>query len=237
MTQALRPVLPVDIPLEEGRPAPDGTVFITLPTLDALEQFWQQHRDRLPFACEGTPNSEPTFLRPYQWIFGPSKAAVVAAAMRWGRSGIGCEFYEWAALAPDDHEAWFAGQEDHRTTATAAGTWTEDDEADFQRRTRQTYRGWWRFCNLPDGQDPGEWFSPGSDHVELIDPHLPRAAVEAQLLWETFDSWVDAYPSDIQAHDAAGVDKTIAYWRAEQAAGQGYYGDENEQAPALDARH
>jgi len=87
------------------------------------------------------------------------------------------------------------------------------------------------------GKTPTSGFPPGSDHAELFDPNLPRVAVEQQLQWETFDAWVDAYPSDIQSHDAASVDETIAYWRSEKAAGESYYGDENEEAPALGARH
>ena len=83
-------------------------MFVTLRTLDELEQFWEEHKGQFELACEGKGvTSGQTFLREYEWVFGTSKSAVVRTVMRWGRSGIGCDFYDWAKHDPRMHECFF----------------------------------------------------------------------------------------------------------------------------------
>ena len=103
--------------------------------------------------------------------------------------------------------------------------------ADCVRRTPETYRGWWRFCDLPNGYAPDDWLNPGIDHEELFDPNMALAKVAEKLHEQTFDDWKPhGVWEEIEAHDRASIDETIRYWRNEQAAGESYYGDENEAA-------
>jgi len=81
---------------------------------------------------------------------------------------------------------------------------------------------------LPHGQAPDDWFDISSDREELIDPSMPLTVAEHRLHEQTFDEWMGAVGGDVETHDRASLDETIRYWRTEQAAGEGYYGDEHE---------
>tara|TARA_A100001391_G_scaffold158059_1_gene116346 strand:- start:285 stop:833 length:549 start_codon:yes stop_codon:yes gene_type:complete len=179
MTSIDRSLRPIDIPLPEGKLFDGGVMFVRLQTLDALEQFWKAHRDRFGYACEGCGGQDrPNFLHEYDWVFGPSKLAVVRAVLRWGQSNLGCEF----------------------------------DEG-----------GWWRYCNLPVNQDPGGW--PIIDW----DRNAPIAQVVEALHELTFDDWGDLGDNpEVESHDRDSLDEMIRYWRKEQRADAGYYGEENE---------
>lgn len=75
---AKKPTLPIQIPLPERVLLENGTMFVTLRTLDELEQFWREHQGQFEFACEGGgcwDNNK--YLDHYEWVFGSSKAAVV----------------------------------------------------------------------------------------------------------------------------------------------------------------
>jgi hypothetical protein len=224
----LKPLAPVDIVLPERVLLEDGVMFVTLRTLDELEQFWTEHMDQFQFACEGkNVGDAPCFLREYEWVFGSSKTAVVRTVMRWGRSGIGCEFYNWAESDPDMYEFWFGDRENFRASAIKKARWSAQDEADYLQRTPETYRGWWRFCGLPKEYNADEWFSPVSEHDELIDPTMSPIQVAEILHEQTFDEWEDGNEREVVAHDRESIAETISYWRNERASGQGYYGDEN----------
>ena len=230
------PLLPVDIKLPERVLLEDGVMFATLRTLDELEQFWEEHKGQFELACEGKGvTSGQTFLREYEWVFGTSKSAVVRTVMRWGRSGIGCDFYDWAKHDPRMHECFFHDRDAYRDSRIERGKWSDKEEAEYlvdcARRTPETYRGWWRFCDLPNGYDSDDWFNPGIDHEELFDPNMALAEVAEKLHEQTFDDWKQhGVWEEIEAHDRASIDETILYWRNERAAGESYYGDENEAA-------
>jgi hypothetical protein len=59
---------------------------------------------------------------------------------------------------------------------------------------------------------------------------MPIAEVEKTLQEQTFDDWKQSDVYEIEYHDRASIEEAIAYWRGEQAAGEGYYDDENEAA-------
>ncbi|MNC30865.1 hypothetical protein D3C76_766760 [compost metagenome] len=224
--------LPVCIELPERMLLEDGTYFVRLRTLDELEVFWSKHRDIFVFACEGLAFSNPSFLYEYEWVFGTTKAAVVRTVLRWGKSGIGCEFYDWARHDPRVHEMFFLDRDANRDAMIKRGIWLEKDEADFcadcVRRSVETYRGWWRFCNLPDEYSSSEWLMGGQDHEELIDPHMTYQEVAVTLQEQTFDDWRESDFWELESHDGESIDELIQYWKSERAKGEGYYGDENE---------
>lgn len=224
--------LPVYIELPEGTLLEEGTFFARLRTLDELEGFWSKNRDRFAFACEGQSSNSPSFLREYEWVFGSTKAGVVRTVLRWGQSGIDCEFYEWAKLDPHMHEMFFLDREADRDSMIEKGIWLEKNEADFRadcsRRSVLTYRGWWRFCNLPAGYGSDEWLSDDQGQEELINPHMAYQEVATALQEQTFDYWQQPDVWELESHDVESIDELIEYWKNERAKGEGYYGDENE---------
>lgn len=209
----------------------DETIFVILPTLEDLEIFWRENKERFEFAGEGNFGDgclyPANFLCQYEWVFGTSKSAVVRRSMRWDELGINCEFYDWAKHNPQMHEFWFHDREVYRASKIDKGDWSADDEqrykADCIRRSPTTYRGWWRIGNLPESRDPSEWFGQCSEIIELIDPSLPVAEVERILQEQTFDDWSRMADEEVTYHDRASVEQTIAYWRGEKDAGRESY--------------
>ena len=224
--------LPVDISLPEQSLLPDGTIFVVLKTLAEVESFWRDHKGKFGFACQGRAYGEPMFLRPYEWVFGSTKSAVVRTVMRWDATKVGCEFYDWAALDPVMHRTWFIDRDEFRASRVAAGVWSPTDESDYLadcvRRSPETYRGWWELKNLPGACDPLDWFNPCGIRQELIDRNMPIHEVESKLQEQTFDDWKASDPCDIEYHDAESIESTILYWQNERANDQDYYGSENE---------
>lgn len=228
--------LPVDIKLTEGVIFDDGTMFISLRTLDEFEQFWQEHKDKFEFACEGRGCENPIFLREYEWVFGTSKSAVIRKVMRWGESGVGCEFYDWAKNDPEEHSYFFIDREAHRQTEIEKGTWSDEDEVEYKadciRRSPNTYRGYWQLKDIPGGIHHFDFlYAPTQE--ELIDPTMPIAEVEKTLQEQTFDALKWQNDDEIVCHDRESIEGEIAYWREEQTAGNDYYGEENEAAAVL----
>ncbi len=227
--------LPVDIAIPEATLSGGGSMFKVLRTLDELDAFWSSNRARFRFACGGVAvRDQQLFLRPYEWVFGNDKADVVHTTMRWGRSGIDCEFYDWARERPHEHSAWFEDRDEHRSEMLQAGRWSAAQEAAYQKdclaRTPETYRGWWRFSNLPGGIELHDWFGDLLERDELHDPNMPSFEAARRLHEQTFDDWRLSDVWEIEAHDSEGMDETVRYWRREQANGQSYYGDESESA-------
>ncbi|VVO40788.1 hypothetical protein [Pseudomonas fluorescens] len=225
------PRMPIYIELRERTLLEDGTFFVRLRTLDELDEFWGKHRDKFASACEGKFSKKPSFLHEYEWVFGLTKAAVVRTVLRWGQSGIGCEFYDWAKHDSQMHEIFFLDRDAQRYSDIEMGIWSEKDEMDFRadcvRRSVETYRGWWRFCNLPNGYSSIEWLNDRQGHEELIDPHMTYQDVVTTLQEQTFDDWRQSDLWELESHDGESIDELIQYWKNERANGEGYYGDEN----------
>lgn len=88
-------MLPIEIPLPESTLLDNGTMFVTLRTLDELETFWKANRDTFSYAAQGIEiDGEPTFLNDYEWVFGPSKAAVIQTVCRWNQLGVDADWLE-----------------------------------------------------------------------------------------------------------------------------------------------
>lgn len=168
----------------------------------------------------------PNFLREYEWVFGTSKSAVVRTVLRWNDSSIRCSFYDWSEDDPAEYRFFFLDRESRRAAQQAKKLWTAEDEADYLKRTPETYRGWWKFSGLPGGYDANEWFSPG-DAPELFDPNMAPVEVARLMHEQTFHEW-QIGGGEVEAHDHSGIEETLAYWRKERDSGSGYYGDENE---------
>lgn len=220
---------PVNIELPEGELLPNGTMSINLLTLEALEAFWTANSSRFPYSCEGLdigPN--PMFMRPYQWVFGPSKAAVIETVLRLGKSRISVEFYNWKEQSPADWNEFFVSFADARKRGIKEGDWSAADEAVWEAKTRDTYHGWWRFDDVPDGMDVNTWFDAFSDAVELWDPEMPIEAVTTQLCEDTFEEWAIQELWELKTHTSTSIEEDLAYWKAEKASGEDYYGRENE---------
>ncbi|WP_448090244.1 hypothetical protein [Pseudomonas azerbaijanoccidentalis] len=226
------PRLPVYIDLPERTLLEDGTFFVRLRTLNDLEEFWSTYKDKFAFACEGKSSEKPRFLNEYEWVFGPTKAAVVCTVLRWGKSGIGCEFYDWAKHDPLMHELFFLDRNADRDFMIKKGVWSEKDEMDFHndcaRRSSETYRGWWRFCNVPNGYSANEWLNGGQCHEELIDPNMDPMEAATTLQEQIFDDWRQSDFWELESHTGESINEIISYWKNERAKGEGYYGDENE---------
>ena len=229
-----KPLLPVDIKLPERVMFDDGTMFVTLRTLDELEKFWQENKGQFEFACEGKGWESPIFLREYEWIFGTSKSAVVRQVMRWSESGVSCEFYDWAKNDPSMHRCWFNDREAYRDSQIEKGLWSDEDEAAYKadciRRSPNTYRGWWQLKDIHGGCDPLDWFNPCIHHEELFDPSIPIVQVEETLQEQTFDDWKQSDVYEIEYHDRESIANAIAYSRGEQFDTEAGYGEENETA-------
>lgn len=207
-------------------------MFVILPTLPALEAFWAEHRQQLPFAATGIVMADgQDFLNEYEWVFAPTIPALVKAATRWNEIGIEVEWYDWATAEPEDHASYFAERDQDRRRKIEKGIWSEADQKQFDQegatRTPETYRGWWRLTNLPSGYDFDDWFHDFAD--EISDPRLPPNEVAQMFQTQTFENWRESGVEEVDFHDADSLDEYIAYWRAERDNGAGYYGEENEQ--------
>ncbi len=226
------PRLPVCIDLPERTLLEHGAFFVRLRTLDELEEFWSTYQDEFAFACEGKSSERPKFLKEYDWVFGPTKAAVISTVLRWGKSDIGCEFYDWVKNDPLMHEMFFLDRDADRDFMIKKGVWTEKEEIDFctdcALRSSRTYRGWWRFSNVPDGYSASEWLNGGQSHQELIDPHMDPLVAATILQEQVFDDWRQSDFWEVESHNVESINEIISYWKNERAKGEGYYGDENE---------
>ncbi|MBE8589577.1 hypothetical protein IQK56_00765 [Pseudomonas sp. MAFF 301449] len=224
--------LPVCIELPDRASLEDGTFFVRLRTLDELDEFWCEHRGKFAFACEGKTSIKPSFLNEYEWVFGLTRDAVVRTVLRWEQSGISCEFYDWAKHDSQMHKLFFLDRDAERDSMIEKGIWSEKDEADFRadcvRRTPKTYRGWWRFCSLPNEYSSSEWLSDCPGHEELIDPHMDYQEVMTTLQEQMFDDWRESEFWDLESHNGESIEELIQYWKNERAKGEGYYGEENE---------
>jgi len=217
--------LPIDIALPENILLPNGTLFIKLPTLASLEAFWEANRSRFAYAAQGIGVSRgQVFLNDYEWVFGNSKAAVVETVCRWNEVGITAEFYEWAKEDPDDHKAWFLARDQDALKPAEANE--EPEEPSFRTTyTPETYRGWWKLHNLPEGYSEDCWLESWG-RVEIIDWTLPISTVKVMLQEQTFDDWVSNSCPEVEYYNSKRMDECVQYWQRTRAEGGDYYGAE-----------
>jgi hypothetical protein len=221
-------LLPVHIPLPENQPLAGNAIFVRLPTLANLEQCWAAQRHIRPFAAKGVGcTSGQRFLNQYEWVFAPTKAALVAAFTRWSEVGISVRWYDWKddANAEISHEEFFRDYEGQRARRMAEGDWTLQDEVDHLEYSPERYTGEWIIENLPDQTDMSDWFALG--FRSIIDCSLPIDEVTRMMQERTFDDWMEMDTLDIEIRDIAAMDEEIEYWRTERSLGRGYYGDKH----------
>ena len=209
---------PIDIKLPERVLLEGDVMFVVLPTLDELEAFWTEHRDRFAYAVEGIALSTgQDYLNECEWVFAPSKAAVVKTVMRWDQLGIKCVWDDYTKARAGSTTRWWhmaAG----RQTTIQNGKRTDEQERDHVERCP----GAWKLINLPCGIEWHDWLS--GLHDDIHDPNLPEAVVAQRYQEQTFNDWKESDVGDLKFHDVASLDEEIAYWRARQARGVAYYG-------------
>ena len=56
-----------------------GAQFCRFDALEQLKSYWARQRTAMRYACVGTGFMDPArFLEPHEWVFSPSKEALVA---------------------------------------------------------------------------------------------------------------------------------------------------------------
>lgn len=246
MTKKTQRIKPIDIPFTERELLPNGTMFVTLKTLDELDVFWQENRHTFKFAAQGhTYASEyknPVYLNDYEWVFGSSKEAVVETVCRWND------------LNPPIQTVWYDWKNDSKNHIDVAGSFdwyhairdaeyqdliknnqlTAEDAFEFEQRlSRENYHGWWVLENLPMCPSFEEWFYELTD-CQIINYNVGAVEATRQLKELKFDNWGDRFDTyDVKCHDLKGIEEEINYWKNERKTKQSYYGDENEGAPKI----
>jgi hypothetical protein len=223
--------LPSDFPYSPGQELPGGGRFLRLRTLDELTRFWKRQRDALPYAVGSTfttEGSENWFLAPYDWIFAPTRSAAIRAVLRWDQYPIRAAWFDWAGQCPKEHAEYFRVLQQTRERYKAAGAWTAEQERDFQRRTPETYRGWWELTNLPTRLPASALLGDFPD--EIFDRALTAAQVEEKFQLQIFESYKALYSSHghMQTFDRAAMDRHIDYCYDDRRRGGDYYGSCNE---------
>ncbi|MBL0122924.1 MAG: hypothetical protein IPP88_09385 [Betaproteobacteria bacterium] len=225
MTQEKRPI---DIPLERGVLLPGGAIFVHLPTLDKWDAFWREHRKSFNFACQGYEGKgDPIFLNPYDWVFAPSKDALVKTVLRWDEIGFTCKWFDWARENPADWKFALADTASYIAERKNKNLWTAVDETSHQQSAVACGGNWELIAPERCVIDYDELFNC-VDNFMSNDPNLPSAQAEFMVQEGIFDYLLDAAPWEIQFYDEASLDEEIAYWKVERIAGCEYYGCENE---------
>lgn len=221
--------VPNDLRYNHGEALDGGAQFCRLETLADLKTYWDQRRADMPYACVGTSFIEPArFLGHHEWVFAPTKEALIAAVVRWDEFRI---FPRWYDVMSDERSARTEFQRrraKRRDLNMALGVWTPQDEAAYASNVHPvrdaSRRGFWRLAGLPCGLTHFDWFS---EHARMPnDPELPKDRVELLLKRLTFDDWRLHRPlNDVAVMDAEGVDADITYWERERAEGNDTYED------------
>jgi hypothetical protein len=203
---------PIQIPLLEGVPLEGGAMFVRLRTPGELEQFWIANRGTLLYSAEGGETAEGNdYLGDNEWVFAPTKAAVVKTVMRWNDLGVICEWYDWTTRNPDSRANYFAEREWYRGSKKKKGQWTATDEEEYQKRSSKTYTGWWRLANLPMETAWEDWLSGYEE--EVADKDLPMEQVATMLQEQTFDHCGYPMGIEVEFRDAKEIEEYIAFWK------------------------
>lgn len=195
---------PIDIPLAEGVPLANGCIFVKLPTLNKLEEFWLEHKDKLPFcigSMSGTYGDWEMLLKPQEWVFGPSKAAVIEAVCRWHDVGLKCVLKEHSHdCDPGPIKATIKKSEAYRADRIAAKSWTYIDQQEFDEALKDLRTKFfaWTVENIPNGLDGDDWLK---QERRLNDPDMPIAEVEKAIQEWIFNEWMHD-ETDTRAFDA-----------------------------------
>lgn len=220
-------VRPADLRYDQGEVLPSGAQYMRLETLESLRLHWSNVRDSRPYAGCGTGASQPSmFLGQHEWIFAPSREALVSAVTRWDELEIAPRWYDTWAEESEIHE-----QIEHRRVARrkqriAEKRWSASDEISFilrnQNANKIAFCGFWRLANLPCGLTHFDWFSEQTKAPEERD--LETEVVKTLLQRLTFEDWKRHSTQDDVAFFFGGeVDIEIAEWQRDRDEGRDPY--------------
>jgi hypothetical protein len=219
--------VPSELRYDHDEILPGGAQFCRLGTLEHLKSYWQHQRINMRYACVGTGYQDPArFLETHEWIFSPSKEALVAAVVRWQEFRIAARWYDMMSDESPIRHHLQSRRVVRRDIRMALNTWSARDEAAYIANSQQGRgrgrHGFWRLANLPCALTHFDWFSEYARFPD--DPELPKEHVEALLQRTTFDDWkAHQTLSDVEMLDTVGIDETIAYWERERAEGRDPY--------------
>lgn len=206
-----------------------GAQFFRFETLNDLKLYWAHGRAEMRYACVGTGYTQPArFLEHHEWVFAPSKAALIAAVVRWDEFRITPRWYDAMSDEWPVSQQLQRRREARRDLRMALGTWSQHDETAYTANSglsgRGLRKGFWRLASLPCGLTHFDWFS---EHARMPDdPEVPRERVAKLLQQMTYDDWKEHHPlGDVHLMDAPDVDEEIGYWERERAEDREPYED------------
>lgn len=214
-------VRPAALRYDQGEYLPGGAQFMKFDRVDELETYWAKSKGDRPYACCGTGASRPAlFLDSREWIFAPTREALVAAVTRWDEFGIRPRWYDLLAEEWETHEDIEAKRLASRRRQVASDQWSAADESAFVERSEKlaasAYAGYWRITRLPCELSHFDWFSEQA--CLPIDPNLDIESVSLAMKRATFDDWKLHQTQDgVQFLVGREVDDDIAYWRSEKS--------------------
>lgn len=221
-------IVPADIPIPERKLLDNGTMFVTLPTLDGLVNFWNEHSTQFSFSCSGY-GEKTLFLNEYEWVFGNSKSAVIETVLRWGKSEIDCGFFNFSDEDPEYFKLTIKECEIERKTRH----WTDLQEQHYQVMKRDNRYGWWGFKNLPEDVEWDDLSSLTNNlphTLELTNRDLSREEAAKKLFEQFFVVFnrENSHIGEIEALSHEQINEVISYWEKGKKDKKGYYGKENE---------
>lgn len=225
--------LPIEYPLPLNETLSNGTTFVRLQTLDALRQFWDRHKNEANYQFAATGVAMTTghwFLDDCDWVFGPTKEAVINTLFRWEQLKIEAIFHDLRKNAPKELEFIRKDAESFRASQVEESKWSDEDEAEYLDFV-SGYVGDWDLTNLPGG----------NSIADLLQPGKPIQDVNASPDWVIQNFQVQLFDDmaicgggwDVETFIASGVEDYIKDWEEERASGGDYYGQEHENANSV----
>ena len=125
-------VRPAALRYDQGESLPGGAQFVKFNQVDELAAYWARSKGERPYACCGTGATEPAlFLDSREWIFAPTKEALVAAVTRWEEFGILPRWYDLLAEESEAHDEIEAKRSASRHRRVFNDQWSTADESAF----------------------------------------------------------------------------------------------------------
>ena len=176
-------VRPASLSYDQGENLPGGAQFMKFNRVNELEAYWAMSKVERPYACCGTGSTEPAlFLNYHEWIFAPTKEALVAAVTRWEEFGILPRWYDPFSEELEAQDEIEAKRLANRHRRIMNKQWSTADESAFKERSEKlaasASAGYWRITQLPCNLSHFDWFSEQANLP--IDPNLDTEAVSWQ---------------------------------------------------------
>ena len=221
--------VPSDLKYDHEEMLEGGAQFCRFDTLSELKKYWANQHGTMHYACVGTGSVDPArFLAHHEWIFSPTKKALISSVVRWDEFRITPRWYDAMSDERSVGLQFQKRRESRRNLQIALGKWSPQDESAYAANCgpggRTTRKGFWRLDGLPCGLTHFDWFS---EHAQmLINPDMPRAQVADLMLQLTYDDWEKhSTLGDVQVMNTIGMDAEIVYWQRERDEGRDPYED------------